>query len=163
MRFDAKYRHRRQSLLYGIAARSRPPRTPNTARCRSPIRPSASSTASRPRACFWNPPPVLTVASESLGIIGDQIDAVNDLGIQQRRLKELRFVLRPGRKHKLRISYLPITYQAETNVSRSFVFNGQRYAVNLPVSTDFSWKTWLFGYEYDSCRRTAGSSGCWPS
>ena len=32
---------------------------------------------------------------------------------------------------------------------REFIFNGIRYNVNLPVTTELSWKTWHLGYEYD--------------
>ena len=72
-----------------------------------------------------------------------------DLGIEQKRIRELRFVLRPGRKHKFRINYLPMSYSAVSTVHREFVFNGIRYNVNLPVTTELSWKTWHLGYEYD--------------
>ena len=98
---------------------------------------------------LWNPTPTLIVAREALGIVGSQIDAVTDLGIQKKRIGELRFVLRPGRKHKFRINYLPMTYTAQANVRREFTFNGIRYGINLPVATDLSWKTWQVGYEYD--------------
>jgi hypothetical protein len=98
---------------------------------------------------LWNPPPHFQIQSESLGVLGSTIDAVTDLGIQQKRIGELRFVLRPGRKHKFRINYLPMSYNAVSTVHRSFVFNGLRYGVNLPVTSDLSWKTWLLGYEYD--------------
>lgn len=98
---------------------------------------------------LWNPPPQFRIASESLGVLGSTVDAVADLGIAQKRIGELRFVLRPGRKHKFRINYLPMSYNAVSNVRRSFVFNGQLFSVNLPVTTDLSWKTWAIGYEYD--------------
>jgi hypothetical protein len=102
---------------------------------------------------LWNPPPVFEIQSESLGVLGTRINAVRDLGIEQKRIGELRFVVRPGRKHKFRINYLPMTYNAVSTVHRDFVFNGIRYGVNLPVTTDFSWKTWLLGYEYDFISR----------
>jgi hypothetical protein len=98
---------------------------------------------------LWNPPPQFEIASESLGVLGTRIDAVTDLGIQQKRVGEMRIVLRPARKHKFRVNYLPMTYNAVSTVHRDFVFNGIRYGVNLPVTTDLSWKTWLLGYEYD--------------
>ena len=98
---------------------------------------------------FWNPPPDFSIASESLGVLGSTIDAVADLGIEQHSIKELRLVLRPGRKHKFRINYLPMSYSAQSTVKREFVFNGLRYGLNLPVTTDLSWKTWAIGYEYD--------------
>jgi hypothetical protein len=108
---------------------------------------------------WWNPEPQFEIASESLGVLGTRIDAVADLGIEQKRIPELRIVLRPGRKHKLRLNYLPMTYTAVSTVHREFVFNGIRYGVNLPVSTDLSWKTWHLGYEYDFIYRDRGFVG----
>jgi hypothetical protein len=110
-------------------------------------------------ASLWGPQPDLIVSSESLGISGDAIDLVNDLGIEQKRLRELRFVLRPATKHKFRISYLPIQYEAEAVVRREFVFNGQRYRVGLPVNTFADLTTWRFGYEYDFLYRDRGYVG----
>jgi hypothetical protein len=98
---------------------------------------------------LWNPPPSLQVASESLGIAGTTIDAAQDLGVTQQRIVEWRLVLRPARKHKFRVNYLPMHYMAQSTVHRDFIFNGIHYGVNLPVSTDLTWNTWLLGYEYD--------------
>ena len=98
---------------------------------------------------FWNPPPDLKIASEQFGQAGTTIDAVTDLGVERKWMKELRIVLRPARKHKFRINYLPMSYNAISQIHRDFTFNGIRYTVNLPVTTDLAWKTWLLGYEYD--------------
>lgn len=98
---------------------------------------------------LWNPAPQLTVASEAAGIAGTEIDAVKDLGIQQARFGEVRLALRPGRKHKFRLHYLPMQYTAESTVLREFVFNGERYRIGLPVATDLKWDAWRIGYEYD--------------
>jgi hypothetical protein len=98
---------------------------------------------------FWNPPPNLTVASESLGLSGTRIDAATDLGLTRKWLFEFRAVLRPAKKHKFKISHLPMKYHAESTIRREFIFNGQRFGVNLPVTTDFEWTTWLVAYEYD--------------
>jgi len=98
---------------------------------------------------LWNPAPNLKVASSQFGQAGTTIDAVNDLGIDRKRLTELRFVLRPARKHKFRINYLPISYSAVSTIHRDFTFNNIRYGVNLPVTSEIAWTTWLLGYEYD--------------
>lgn len=98
---------------------------------------------------LWNPPVHLRVASEQFGQLGTEIDAVTDLGIQQKRLKELRIVARPARKHKFRVNYLPMGYSAQSSIHRDFTFNGIRYGLNLPITTELSWNTWLLGYEYD--------------
>src|ERR1700730_18446788 len=42
---------------------------------------------------IWNPAPDLTIASESLGIPGTEINAAQDLGVQQKRLLQLRLVV----------------------------------------------------------------------
>ena len=110
-------------------------------------------------AGFWNPQPELIVSSESLGIAGDEIDLVADLGIEQKRIPDLRVVLRPALKHKFRFSYLPIKYTAESVVRREFIFNGQRYRIGLPVNTTADLTTFRFGYEYDFFYRERGFVG----
>jgi hypothetical protein len=58
---------------------------------------------------WWSAAPDFQIASESLGVIGTVIDAIADLGIEQKQIPELRIVLRPGRKHKVRVDYLPMS------------------------------------------------------
>lgn len=102
---------------------------------------------------FWNPSPQGSIQSEQFGIGGSEIDFLDDLGYEKKSFKDFRFVLRPGRKHKLRAQYVPISYTSETTFERTIVFNGQEYPVNLPVTTAFGWKVWRFGYEYDFVSR----------
>lgn len=108
---------------------------------------------------YWNADPTLIVSSESLGIIGSDVDLVEDLGIEQKRLPEFRVVLRPARKHKFRFHYLPVKYEAAAVLEREFVFNGQRYRVGLPVNTTADLTTYRFGYEYDFIARDRGFLG----
>jgi hypothetical protein len=44
-------------------------------------------------------------------------------------------------------------------VQREFVFNGQRYQINLPVNTTADLTTYRFGYEYDFLYRSRGYLG----
>jgi hypothetical protein len=109
---------------------------------------------------WWNADPSLIINSESLGIVGTDVDLVDDLGITNKRLGRLNVVLRPATKHKFRIEYLPIKYETDAvQVRREFVFNGQRYRVGLPVSTTAELKTYRFGYEYDFLYRSRGFLG----
>jgi hypothetical protein len=128
-----------------------------------PYRPSEPATGERYHVevafGLWNPTPAIVVSSESLGIIGSQIDAVNDLGITQTRFNTWRLVLRPAKKHKFRIEYIPISYQAETMLQRDIVFNGTRYTIGLPVNSSIDWKAWRLGYEYDFVYRDRGFIG----
>lgn len=110
-------------------------------------------------ANFWNPTPEILITSEALGIIGSNIDFVEDLGIEQRRFRQIRAVLRPATKHKFRFEYTPISYNATGNLSRNLVFNGITYPVTLPVATTLEWKAYRFGYEWDFIYRDRGFVG----
>ena len=108
---------------------------------------------------LWNPTPEIVISSEGLGQLGTNIDFVNTLGIQKTRFKQLKLALRPGTKHKLRFEYTPISYTAQANVPTTFVFNGQRFNVGIPVQTDVTWKAYRFGYEWDFLYRDRGFVG----
>jgi hypothetical protein len=108
---------------------------------------------------FWNPTPDIAISSESLGIVGSDIDFVNDLGIKKTRFKQLRMVLRPARKHKLRFEYTPISYDAVGQLTADVIFNGIRFPVTFPVTTNLEWKAYRFGYEYDFISRDRGFVG----
>jgi hypothetical protein len=99
---------------------------------------------------WWNAKPELIVNSESLNILGTDVDLISDLGIEQHKLGKLNLVLKPSKKHRLKYEHLPIKYQTDAfPVTRSFVFNGQRYSIGLPVTTTVDFTTDSFGYEYD--------------
>lgn len=107
----------------------------------------------------WRATPVLVINSESLGILGTDVDLVEDLGIESKMLWEGKLVLRPARKHKFRFHYLPMQYLADTVVQREFVFNGLRYRAGLPVTTTANLTTWRVGYEFDFIHRERGYLG----
>ncbi len=99
---------------------------------------------------WWNAEPSLLINSESLEIVGTDVDLISDLGIQQHRLGTFDLVLRPARKHRFRFQRLPIKYETDAfPVQREFIFNGQRYRVGIPVTTSVDFTTYRFGYEYD--------------
>jgi len=105
-------------------------------------------------AGFWSTSSDISVSSEALGIIGSTIDFKNDLGLESGRLRELRVVLRPATKHKLRFEVIPIRMSGEDHVlTRTIVFNGQAYRIGVPVTSQFDWKAYRFAYEYDFLAR----------
>ena len=108
---------------------------------------------------WWNADPSLVVNSTALGIIGSDVDLVDDLGIVKKRLRQFDVTLRPGRKHKFRFEYLPISYDADAVLRRSFIFNGQRYNIGLPVQTTAGFETYRYGYEYDFVSMKRGYAG----
>jgi hypothetical protein len=110
-------------------------------------------------AAFWDPSPDIVIASEGLGQPGDPIDFVKTLGIEKRKFRQFKIVARPGTKHKFRFEYTPISYTAEAVVPVSFVFNGQRYNVGVPVESELTWRAYRFGYEWDFLYKDRGFAG----
>ena len=108
---------------------------------------------------MWNPTPNITISSDEFGIAGTDIDFSTDLGIAPQRFGELRLRLRPARKHRFRVDYVPIRYSAQTVVERQLVFRGIAYNVGVPVSSTITWNTWRLGYEYDIVHRPRGYFG----
>ena len=99
---------------------------------------------------WWNAEPSLIVNSESLGILGSDVNLITDLGIEKHRLGKFNLVLKPSKKHRFKYEHLPIKYETDAFlVTRSFIFNGQQYNVGLPVTTTANFSNDSFGYEYD--------------
>ena len=96
---------------------------------------------------LWDPAPIGTFASESLGIPGSNIDLVSDFGVTKRRFRQLQVFLRPAKKHKFRMVFTPIRYSTDATLTRNLVFNGILFPISVPVSFDFQWNAWQFGYE----------------
>src|SRR5688500_8724224 len=59
---------------------------------------------------FWFPDPTLVIRSENLTQqrLGSTIDLVDELGFEKKRFSQIKAVIRPGKKHKLRFEYTPI-------------------------------------------------------
>jgi hypothetical protein len=104
-------------------------------------------------AAWWFPSADLVVSSGGTGALtglnGSQINAKTDLGMADKGLPQLGLVLRPARKHKFRLQYIPINFEQTTTLSRAVDFNGQRYQVGLPVNSSLKWQALRLSYEYD--------------
>jgi len=109
---------------------------------------------------WWNAEPSLIVNSEALGIRGSDVDLISDLGIEKHRLGKFNLVLKPSKKHRFKYEHLPIKYTTDAfPVTREFVFNGQRYRVGLPVTTEVDFSNDTFGYEFDFIHMPSGFVG----
>ena len=108
---------------------------------------------------LFTPTPTLFITSEGLGIPGDEIDFVKEFSLENQTFKQLRLVGRPGRKHKFRYEFIPIRYEKEATITRSIVFNGQRYNVSVPVEAELTWNAMRFSYEYDFVYQDRGYVG----
>lgn len=111
---------------------------------------------------FWFPSPTIFIKSEELtqAQLGTRIDFVEDLGIENATFRQIKAVLRPGKKHKFRFEYTPISYkQPNGTLRRNIVFNGILYSVALPVATELKWNAYRFTYEWDMVYRDRGFFG----
>jgi hypothetical protein len=109
---------------------------------------------------LWYPTPNILISSESIeGIIGSDIDFVEDLGIEKTWFTQLKVVLRPATKHKFRFEYTPIKYQSEGVLRRDLIFNGIEFPIAIPIESEIVWRAYRFAYEYDFVYRDRGFVG----
>ena len=110
-------------------------------------------------AAWWKPGLFGSVSSDRLDLIGSRVDLVDDLGFGEARFRNFRFTLRPGRKHKIRFQYTPLTYEASGVLARQVTFAGHTFDAALPIDSKLSWKVWRLGYEWDFLYRPRGYMG----
>ena len=113
---------------------------------------------------LWFPAADLGISSSGSGalspIVGTTLNAETDLGMPTNsHLPDFELVLRPAKRHKFRGAYVPIQYQGSVTLTRDIVFNGQKYTLNLPVSSTLMWHAARFGYEYDFISNNKGFGG----
>ena len=108
---------------------------------------------------LWNPTPSIVASSEQFGIIGSDIDFSNDLGMVRKRHPEMRLTFKPGRRHKLRLNWLPMQYNQSAVLERRVVFQGIAFDAGVGVDSAIRWDAWRFGYEFDLVARERGYVG----
>ena len=110
-------------------------------------------------AGLWFPGATIQAASQGLGIQGTTIDFKTDLGLQDKKLPDLRLVLSPSRRHKFRFEFIPIKYDQTATVRKRIVFNGIAYNIGLPVKSELFWKAYRIAYEFDFISNNYGFAG----
>jgi hypothetical protein len=112
---------------------------------------------------LWFPVSDITVASAGTGVLaglpGSQINAENDLGVTDTHFPALQLILKPAKKHKFRLNFVPISFTGDAVLKQSIDFNGIRYQVGVPVNSTMTWDAWRFGYEYDFVSNSSGFAG----
>ena len=83
------------------------------------------------------------------GLPGSQINAEKDLGVTDTHFPALQLILKPAKKHKFRLNFVPISFTGDAVLKQNIDFNGIRYQVGVPVNSTMTWDAWRFGYEYD--------------
>jgi hypothetical protein len=109
---------------------------------------------------FWSPTPELLIGSDAFNIVGSQtIDFVQEFALENERFREFRATVKPGRKHKLRFSYVPAKYEKSAQIQRTITFNGRSFPVSAIVDANVDWKLWRYGYEWDFVSGSHGLFG----
>jgi hypothetical protein len=104
----------------------------------------------------WKPSPEVVISS---GRLGTPIDFINQFSIADKRFTELRVVLKPARRHKLRFSTIPIKYSGRTTLNQRITFKGQTYNVGVETSSELKWTLMRGGYEWDPIASNLGFAG----
>jgi hypothetical protein len=109
---------------------------------------------------FWTPTPEIRIQTGGLTALGQpEVDFVQEFGIEDTRFTEFRAVLKAGRKHKLRVSRVPIVYDESAVLQRTITFGGQTFPVSVPATAHLEWEIWRFGYEWDFVAADRGVVG----
>jgi len=109
---------------------------------------------------FWTPNPELQLSTGSLASLGvGAVDFVQEFGLLNERFIEYAVTSKPGRKHKVHYSSIPINYSADVTVSRTLQFGGLTVPISIPASTDFEWRLRRYGYEWDFIAADRGYVG----
>ena len=98
---------------------------------------------------WWSPTPMVVIDTGALDIVGGAVDFVEEFGVEKDRFREMRVTLKPGRKHKIRVDYLPVSYEETAFLVRTIDFGGQMFEVGSGATGVVDWTFWRFGYEYD--------------
>jgi hypothetical protein len=111
-------------------------------------------------AMFFKPTPEILIQTGALTqIAGGEVDFVQEFAIEDRYFTEFRVVAKPGRKHKIRFSYLAVRYDESATLERTIVFGGRTFTLGVPATADLQWDMWRFGYEWDFVARDRGFVG----
>jgi hypothetical protein len=108
-------------------------------------------------AMFFQPGPELRIQTGQ-AVVGE-VDFVEEFDIEDQFFTEFRIVGKPGRKHKIRFSYLAIHYDREATIQRTFTFGGRTFTVGVPATADLHWNLLKIGYEWDFVARDRGFVG----
>ena len=107
-------------------------------------------------AALWNPSAEVEITS---GTGGSSVDLKRDLGLSDHNFGDYQLVVKLKQKHKIRTELIPINYRQIGTLKTDVTFNGQVFPAGTPVSSEFHWKAWRFGYEYDMVSTVRGFFG----
>ena len=108
---------------------------------------------------WWQPALAGNITSDRLGLVGSRVDFADDLALDSARFTDFRFVVRPAKKHRIKVQYTPIQFTGSNALTRDITFGGVVYPVSLPVQSVLNWKVLRVAYEWDFFYRPRGFVG----
>jgi len=106
---------------------------------------------------FWTPQPALSLTTGDARV--GTVDFVREFGIGKERFRELRIVLKPGRKHKLRFSRVPLKYNEDAVLERTITFQNLTFPTTANANANINWDLYRFGYQWDVVSMPRGFVG----
>ncbi|MGH7362067.1 MAG: hypothetical protein ACREJI_10700, partial [Candidatus Methylomirabilales bacterium] len=77
---------------------------------------------------YWRPTLESEIVASTATVQGSTVDPVSDLGLEEEQNAfEGRVGLTLLGRHKLRIGYLPLSFDGDRNIARTFDFQGQTF------------------------------------
>ena len=108
---------------------------------------------------LWPPAEDLTVVSRGSGASAATTGATGDAGAGAPRFTDLRIRLRPSRRQRVHLDYLPIRYPAATTLDRGRPAGDAGLEPGTPATSTLTWRIWRLAYEYDVIHLARGSLG----
>jgi hypothetical protein len=111
-------------------------------------------------ARYWRPTLESEIVATAAGLQGDRIDPVDTLGVdEEQNVFEGRAGLTFLGRHKLRLGYLPLSFDGDRVLSQDINFQGQTFTASTRVITDLDVKILRAGYEFDFFKTPVGYLG----
>lgn len=100
-----------------------------------------------------------TTAAVTTNVTGTNIDFIKQLNLSDQLFPTLHVLVRPLKKHKIRLDFYPLRYSQTATLTSALNFNGQTYASGDAVTSSLHWNEWELTYEYDFVTSPRGFLG----
>jgi len=105
---------------------------------------------------WWFASPEIELQTSSFDL-PRPVNFTDEFGLKAERFSDIRVVGKPGRKHRIRFSYVPIRYDGSRASGQPFVFGDEVFVG--PASASIRWDLWRFGYQWNFVTRSRGLVG----
>ncbi len=109
---------------------------------------------------YWRPTLESKIVASTAALFGTTLDPVSDLGLEEEQNAfEGRVGLTFFGRHKLRIGYLPLSFEGDRTITGSINFDGQTFSASTRVLTNLDLKILRGGYGFDFFKTPVTSLG----